>query len=77
VSAPNIARRAGSVKGTSASRARATSSITSTSRVTSRARQVGATTSPLPLSKARRSSQASWSAAGVSSPITSSARSGR
>ena len=46
VSAPNISLRAGNVNGTSSSRKRATSSTTSTSRVTSRARNVGTTTSP-------------------------------
>ena len=47
----------GSVNGTSSSRKRATSSTTSTSRVTSRARNVGTTTSPLRRSKPSRSSQ--------------------
>ena len=77
VSVPNISRRAGSVNGTSSSRKRAISSTTSISRVTSRARQVGTTTSSFRRSKPSRSSSASWSAGGVATPITSSARSCR
>ena len=57
VSRPNISRRAGSVFGTSSSRKRATSSITSTSRVMSRARQVGTTTFSPSRSKPSRPSR--------------------
>ena len=77
VSAPNISRRSGSVNGTASIRSRATSSTTSTSRVTSRARQVGVTTSSPGDSNPSRSSQETWSAGGVARPISSSARSGR
>ena len=77
VRAPNISRRVGSVNGTSSSRLRATSSTTSTSRVTSRARQVGVITSTPLCSKPSRSSQSICSAGGVAMPISSSARSGR
>ena len=56
-SARRTSRGGGSVNGTSSSRLRATSSTTSTSRVTSRARHVGVTTSPSRISKPSRSSQ--------------------
>ena len=51
----------GSVNGTSSSRKRATSSTTSISRVTSRARQVGASTRSPSRSKPSRSSSPCWS----------------
>ena len=77
VSRPNISRRAGSVFGTSSSRKRAISSIASTSRVTSRARQVGTTTSSPSRSKPSLPSRRYWRSGGVSMPISASARSGR
>ena len=78
VSTPNMARRRGSVNGTSSSLKRATSSTRSISRVTSRARQVGEVTVPAgPSSNPRRRRIDSCSACGTSSPISAEARSGR
>ena len=78
MSAPNIARRTGSVNGTSSIRTRAISSIRSTSRVTSRLRQVGTVTfQSSSTSKPKPPRIARCSSGGVSSPISSSARSGR
>ena len=76
VSAPNMRGARGSVNGTSSIRKRAISSTTSISRGTSRARQVGDDHIVAGDSKPRRPSSARWSSAGVSRPMTSSARSG-
>ena len=75
---PRTCRRSGSVCGTRSSTARATSSTTSISRVTSRARQVGTVTSQSsPTSNPKPSRVRSCSPPGTSIPITWFARSGR
>ena len=76
---PNIARRCGSVYGTSSSRTRPTSSTRSISRVTSRARQVGTVTvqSSADLEAEPLEDRVAARRAAISSPISSSARSGR
>ncbi len=63
-SVPYISRLAGRVNGTSSSRKRATSSIRSTSRVTSRARQLGTTTASPLRSKPSASRIANWRSGG-------------